>query len=54
MSNNITADQLMNPDGTLTIGCYLYDVFSEEELIRQGFTVTPAGWRRAPVCTSRR
>ena len=36
-----------NPDGTLTIGCYLYDVFSEEQLVRQGFTVTPAGWRRA-------
>ncbi|WP_243453819.1 Tol-Pal system beta propeller repeat protein TolB [Sandaracinobacteroides saxicola] len=36
-----------NPDGTLTVGCYLYDVFSEEELARQGFTVTPAGWRRA-------
>lgn len=36
-----------NPDGTLTIGCYLHDVFSEEQLLRQGFTVTPAGWRRA-------
>lgn len=36
-----------NPNGTLTVGCYLYDVFSEEEMARQGFTVTPAGWRRA-------
>ncbi len=36
-----------NADGTLTIGCYLHDVFSEQELVRQGFTVTPAGWRRA-------
>jgi TolB protein len=36
-----------NPDGTLTIACQLYDVFSEDELVRQGFTVTPAGWRRA-------
>jgi len=36
-----------NPDGTLTIGCTLYDVFSEELLLRQGFSVTPAGWRRA-------
>ncbi|MGQ5702695.1 Tol-Pal system beta propeller repeat protein TolB [Sandaracinobacteroides sp. A072] len=36
-----------NPDGTLTVGCYLHDVFSEEQLVRQGFTVTPAGWRRA-------
>ncbi len=36
-----------NPDGTLTVGCYLHDVFSEEELARQGFTVPVAGWRRA-------
>jgi TolB protein len=36
-----------NPDGTLTIGCTLHDVFSEEQLAGQGFTVTPAGWRRA-------
>lgn len=36
-----------NANGTLTVGCYLYDVFSEEELARKGFTVTPAGWRRA-------
>jgi len=43
----ITGSVTANPDGTLTIGCYLYDVFSEEELARQGFTVTPAGWRRA-------
>lgn len=43
----ITGFVTANPDGTLTVGCYLYDVFSEEELVRQGFTVTPAGWRRA-------
>ncbi|WP_448581772.1 Tol-Pal system beta propeller repeat protein TolB [Thermaurantiacus sp.] len=36
-----------NPDGTLTVGCYLHDVFAEEELARQGFTVPVAGWRRA-------
>lgn len=36
-----------NANGTLTVGCYLYDAFSEEELARQGFTVTPSGWRRA-------
>ncbi len=36
-----------NADGTLTVGCYLHDVFSEEELARQGFTVPVAGWRRA-------
>lgn len=36
-----------NANGTLTVGCYLYDVFSSEELAREGFTITPAGWRRA-------
>ena len=43
----VTGFVTANTNGTLTIGCYLYDVFSEEELMRQGFTVTPAGWRRA-------
>ncbi len=36
-----------NGDGTLTVGCYLYDVFAKTELTRQGFVVTPAEWRRA-------
>lgn len=36
-----------NNDGTLTVGCYLYDVFSRIELARQGFVVPPADWRRA-------
>ena len=36
-----------NGDGTLTVGCYLYDVFSRAELARQGFVVGPADWRRA-------
>jgi TolB protein len=43
----VTGFVTANPDGTLTVGCYLYDVFSEQELVRQGLTVTPAGWRRA-------
>lgn len=43
----VTGFVTANPDGTLTIGCTLYDVFSEEKLAAQGFTVTPAGWRRA-------
>src|SRR3546814_19738830 len=38
-------------DGTLTVGCYLYDVFARNELTRQGFVVSPADWRRAaPKC----
>jgi len=36
-----------NPDGTLTVACYLYDVFLKSELTRQGFVVRPADWRRA-------
>ncbi len=36
-----------NGDGTLTVGCYLYDVFSKVELSRQGFVVQPSDWRRA-------
>jgi TolB protein len=36
-----------NPDGTLTIGCYLYDVAAQSELTRQGYVVQPPDWRRA-------
>ncbi|WP_188657225.1 Tol-Pal system beta propeller repeat protein TolB [Sphingomonas metalli] len=36
-----------NGDGTLTVGCYLYDVSSQRELAKQGFVVSPADWRRA-------
>jgi TolB protein len=36
-----------NGDGTLTVGCYLYDVFAQSELTRQGFVVAPSAWRRA-------
>ena len=36
-----------NGDGTLTVGCYLYDVAAHTELARQGFVVSPSDWRRA-------
>ncbi|MEY4269624.1 MAG: translocation protein TolB [Pseudomonadota bacterium] len=36
-----------NPDGSLTVGCYLYDVALKSELVRQGFVIQPAEWRRA-------
>lgn len=36
-----------NNDGTITVGCYLYDVAARSELTRQGFVVQPAQWRRA-------
>ncbi|WP_312489216.1 Tol-Pal system beta propeller repeat protein TolB [Sphingomonas sp.] len=36
-----------NGDGTLTVGCYLYDVLARSELARQGFVVAPSEWRRA-------
>ncbi|MBO9713088.1 Tol-Pal system beta propeller repeat protein TolB [Sphingomonas sp.] len=36
-----------NGDGSLSIGCYVYDTAARTELIRQGFVVSPAEWRRA-------
>jgi TolB protein len=36
-----------NGNGTLTVGCYLYDVALQSELVRQGFVVSPSDWRRA-------
>ena len=36
-----------NPDGRLTVGCYLYDVALGSELVRQGYVVKPEEWRRA-------
>lgn len=36
-----------NPDGRLTVGCYLYDVALQNELAREGWVVQPADWRRA-------
>ena len=34
-------------DGSITVGCYLYDVFSQQALVRQGFNTEPGAWRRA-------
>ncbi len=34
-------------EGRLTIGCYLYDVQSGQEVARQGFAVATKEWRRA-------
>ena len=34
-----------NGNGTLTVGCYLYDTAARTELTRQGFVVAPALWR---------
>jgi TolB protein len=36
-----------NGNGTLTVGCYLYDVAAQRALASEGFTVQPAQWRRA-------
>ena len=36
-----------NPDGRLTVGCYLYDVALQSELVREGWVIAPAEWRRA-------
>ncbi|WP_426164728.1 Tol-Pal system beta propeller repeat protein TolB [Sandarakinorhabdus sp. DWP1-3-1] len=43
----VTGTVTANPDGGITVGCYAYDVFSAEELARNGFVTTAAGWRRA-------
>lgn len=36
-----------NDDGRLTVGCYLYDVALQNELVRDGWVVRPDQWRRA-------
>jgi TolB protein len=36
-----------NSDGTLTIGCYLYDVQLKQQLVKGGWQVGPGDWRRA-------
>jgi len=35
-----------NANGTITVGCYLYDVAAQTELTRQGYVVQPRDWRR--------
>jgi TolB protein len=34
-------------DGKLVVGCYLYDVALQDQLVREGWVVGPADWRRA-------
>lgn len=34
-------------DGKLIVGCYLYDMALKSELVREGWIVPPADWRRA-------
>jgi TolB protein len=47
------ADQLIEgfikagSDGNLTVGCYLYDLGTTQEVTRLGFVVPPREWRRA-------
>ena len=36
-----------NADGTLTVGCYLYDVALKQQLVKGGWQVGPGEWRRA-------
>ncbi|BBC74317.1 translocation protein TolB [Altererythrobacter sp. B11] len=36
-----------NEDGRLTVGCYLYDVQLQDQLVREGWVVQPNEWRRA-------
>ena len=40
-------------DDRLTVGCYLYDMALQQELVREGWVVQPADWRRrAQMCRS--
>jgi TolB protein len=34
-------------DDQLTVGCYLYDLQLKQEVVREGWVVQPADWRRA-------
>ena len=36
-----------NGNGTLTVGCYLYDVSGQSQVARAGYVVQPRDWRRA-------
>ncbi len=36
-----------DPNGELTVGCYLYDVALKSELTRQGYVIAARDWRRA-------
>jgi len=36
-----------NADGSLTVGCYLYDVQLRQQLVKGGWQVGPGEWRRA-------
>ena len=35
------------PDGNITVGCYLYDVSLGQQVAKKGWTVPPGEWRRA-------
>ena len=35
------------PDGNITVGCYLYDVSLGQQVAKAGWTVAPGEWRRA-------
>ncbi|WP_416908748.1 MAG: Tol-Pal system beta propeller repeat protein TolB [Polymorphobacter sp.] len=43
----VTGSVTPNADGSILLACYAYDVFAGEELTRQGFITSAAGWRRA-------
>lgn len=42
----VTGSVTANADGSVTVGCYLYDVFSEERLDAQNFSGAVGAWRR--------
>jgi TolB protein len=36
-----------NSNGTLTVGCYLYDISGQNQVARAGYVIQPRDWRRA-------
>lgn len=47
-ANNLVQGYVQaNPNGSLTVGCYLYDVSGQSQVARAGYVVQPRDWRRA-------
>ncbi len=43
----VTGAVTANPDGTISVACYLYDDYAQAQLTSEAFRVVPAAWRRA-------
>ena len=43
----VTGSVTKNDDGTISVACYLYDDYAQQQLASEGLRVAPAAWRRA-------